>query len=129
VPIQSQVEIPIMNRDQHRTAEGPVYSYDSEPRVTTFSYIVTDRGKTTGPLSSPETPPPYTFDHDREKGVFRLKWFDGEVEVFRDKPTRYLVVEPDRETGQLRPAITHGNPTYLYLCREEREARLRGEER
>jgi hypothetical protein len=33
------------------------------------------------------------------------------------------VVEPDRETGELKPVITRYYSTYLYLCREEREVR------
>jgi len=41
--------------------------------------------------------------------------------MFRDKPTRYLVLEPDHQPGELRPAITGGYPTYLYVCRDERE--------
>ncbi len=43
------------------------------------------------------------------------------TERFRDKLVRYLVVEPDPETGELRPAVKAGGPVYLYLCREDRE--------
>jgi hypothetical protein len=46
---------------------------------------------------------------------------DGASEHFRDKPTRYLVVELDSNTGELMPAVKGGQPVYLYLCREERE--------
>ena len=108
-----------MNRDQQPTPERTVFSYDSKARITVIAVANVDPGKNTGPPppfdleTPPRTPPPYTFEHEREKGVFRLKWSDGEVEVFRDKPTRYLVVEPDRETGELRAAITRGYPTYL----------------
>jgi hypothetical protein len=45
------------------------------------------------------------------------------VELFRDNPTRYLCVEPDAETGQMRPVMKRGRPVFLYLCREDREAR------
>ncbi len=46
---------------------------------------------------------------------------DGRVERFRDKPARQLMVEPDPVTGELLPVIKAGHPTYIYLCREERE--------
>jgi hypothetical protein len=39
------------------------------------------------------------------------------------QPIRHLVVEPDPETGELKPVVERGSPTYLYLCREEREVR------
>jgi len=116
-----------MNGHQYPTPERTVLSYDSKERLTVIPDPNVDPSKVKSsppPLEAPQmTPPPYTFEHEREKGIFRLKWSDGELEVFRDKPTRYLVVEPDRETGELRPAITRGYPTYLYLCREEREVR------
>ena len=40
-----------------------------------------------------------------------------------DNPTRFLCVEPDPETGAMRPVTKRGRPVYLYLCREEREVR------
>ena len=46
---------------------------------------------------------------------------DGTTERFRDNPARHLVVEPDLETGELRPAVKYGRPVYIYLCREQRE--------
>jgi hypothetical protein len=68
--------------------------------------------------------PPYVFEHDAEKGIFRLTWANGEVEVFRDRPVRYLVVEPDPRTGQMRPVAARRDwPMVVYLCREEREVR------
>ena len=48
---------------------------------------------------------------------------DGTVEVWRDNPARFLCVEPDPETGAMRPVVQLGRPVYLYLCREEREVR------
>jgi hypothetical protein len=65
----------------------------------------------------------FAFEHDCQKGIFRLRPSDGEVEAFRDKPVRHLVVEPDAQTGEFRPVVKRGQPTYLYLCREEREVR------
>jgi len=66
--------------------------------------------------------PAFPFEHDAAQGVFRLTSAEGRVEVFRDKPVRYLCVEPD-ETGAMRPVTKLGRPVYLYLCREEREVR------
>ena len=65
--------------------------------------------------------PTYQFEHDGENGIFRIRWDDGRVEVFCDKPVRHLVVEPDAERGDMTPVVKYGRPTYLYLCREERE--------
>ncbi len=67
--------------------------------------------------------PPVRYEHDPAGRVFRLTAPDGTVEVFRDGPTRYLCVEPDHETGAIRPVLKRGQPVYLWLCREEREAR------
>ena len=66
-------------------------------------------------------PPLFTFEHDEQKRLFILNWPDGRIERFRDNPARQLVVEPDPETGEMRPVIQRGQPVYLYLCREERE--------
>jgi hypothetical protein len=65
--------------------------------------------------------PAYQFEHDGENSNFRIRRPDGGAEVFRDKPVRYLVVEPDAETGGMTPVVEHGQPTCLYLCRAERE--------
>ncbi len=107
------------------------------PTVTTFTYDATQR-LTVIPARSEHDPPPmpqlpepppkhraplFTCEHDPEKGIFRIRWSDGDVEVFRDKPVRYLVVEPDDQTGELKPVVKRGCPTYLYLAREEREVR------
>jgi hypothetical protein len=119
----SQVEVLIMNPDEHFAPRERVRSCDSTAGIITYTYFVMDQEEAAGSAAGSETPPRYSFEHDRENGVYRVKWSDGEVEVFRDKPVRHLVVEPDRQTGELRPAITRGNPRYLYLCREEREIR------
>ena len=110
-----------MNPDEHPAPDGPIFSYDSKAGITTYTYTVMDSGDTIDISIAPEKAPAFAFEHEREKGVYRLKWPDGKVEVFRDRPTRYLVVEPDQKTGEMRPAIKRGQPTYLYLCREERE--------
>ena len=68
-------------------------------------------------------PPPVRFEHDPAGRVFRLTAADGIVEVFRDNPTRYLCVEPDPESGAMKPVMKHGRPVFLHLCREEREVR------
>jgi len=41
--------------------------------------------------------------------------------ILRDEPARYLVVEPDNETGEFAPIVKDRRPVYLWLCREERE--------
>jgi hypothetical protein len=74
------------------------------------------------PASSP-APPPFRFEHDPKAAVFRLTTAEGTVEVWRDNPVRFLCVEPDPETGAMRPVVKRGRPVYLHLCREEREAR------
>ena len=61
-----------MNPDEHPTPREFVRSRDSPGGVTTYTYFV--------------TAPPFSFEHDREKGIYRLTWSDGRVEVFRDKP-------------------------------------------
>jgi hypothetical protein len=65
--------------------------------------------------------PPYTFEHDTQKGLFQLTWPDGQTERFRERPVRYLQVEPDPDTGAMRPVTRHGHPVFIYLSREERE--------
>ena len=82
--------------------------------VTTYAYNCP---------ADPERPLPPRLEHDAAGRVFRLTTADGAVETFRDNPTRYLCVEPDPETGAMRPVMKHGRPVYLHLCREDREAR------
>ena len=73
--------------------------------------------------ADPTSPPlpSFTLAHDLEKRVFLLTGPDGKTEVFRDNPTRYLSVAPDPQTGEMKPVMKYGRPTYLWLCREERE--------
>jgi hypothetical protein len=110
--------------------------HDSQfPRYTTYTYnkyvpltaMVDATGGTeqTGDRPDPILPPPpsssFALAHDPEKRVFLLTGPDGKTEVFRDNPTRYLSVAPDHQTGEMKPVMKYGKPTYLWLCREERE--------
>jgi hypothetical protein len=116
-----------MNFDSQFSSRIVTFTYDSANRLVDVSEIGV------GPSESPELPresldyqsraAAFGFEHDPQKGIFRLERADGEVEVFRDKPARYLVVEPDSETGEVKPVVERGRPVYLYLCREEREVR------
>jgi hypothetical protein len=63
----------------------------------------------------------FTLAHDVAKRVLMLTGPDGKTEVFRDKPTRYLSVAPDPESGEMKPVMKYGRPVYLWLCREEHE--------
>ena len=96
------------------------------PSVTTFSYSSDSRLLEVRPtpigwdMRSPDAAPDYKFEHDKQKRLFVLTAPGGKPEYFRDKPVRQLLVEPDPETGELRPVIMRGKPAYIYLCREER---------
>ena len=110
-----------MNEDRPGPTATTIYSFDSENRLTNVTEY-------TGPVPTPEAmaarpTPAFSFEHDAQKGLFRLTWADGTVEVYRDRPARHLVVEPDPATGAMKPVLKRGNPTYLYLCREDRESR------
>ena len=83
--------------------------YEAAPGVVTYTYGVR------------EAPRHFSFNHDRTRGLYAVTKPDGTTELFRDNPVRYLVVEPDPQTGELRPAVKYGRPVYLYLCREQRE--------
>jgi hypothetical protein len=83
----------------------------SDGGVTTFVY-------------TREGPPPddaLVFDHDQQKRLFTLTDPGGKTEHFHDNPARYLMVEPDPETGAMRPVVKNGRSVIIYLCREERE--------
>jgi hypothetical protein len=68
-----------------------------------------------------ERPAAFRFHHNKQKRLFILTGAGGEAQHFRDNPTRYLLVEPDPESGEMRPMTEHGKPVCVYLCREERE--------
>ena len=99
------------------------YTYDSGSRLIGVHEIARSEGSIVrGDACGPEPQnPPFQFAHDKDKGLFILTWPDGRVERFRDRPARQLMVEPDRQTGAMRPVIKRGQPVYVYLCREERE--------
>ena len=63
----------------------------------------------------------FTFEHDQQKRLFTLTGPDGKTGHFRDTPVKYLMVEPDPETGSMQPVVKYGQPAMIYLCREERE--------
>ncbi len=85
---------------------------DADPGVATYTYSY-----------DPE-PPLYEFEHLEENGLFALTGADGQTEYFRDRPTRYLVVEPDPTTGEFAPVAKRRGPVFLWLCGEEREVQL-----
>jgi hypothetical protein len=90
--------------------EPSTLHFDARPLwATTITYFIE------------EQPGRFSFVHDNAKAVYVLSRPDGTVERFRAKPARYLVVEPDPNTGGMRPAVRGGQPVFLYLCREERE--------
>ncbi len=80
-----------------------------------------------GRLISPYTrsrdplPLPTIFEHDEAKGLFIVTRPDGKAEHYRDSPVRHPIVEPDPDTGEMRPVVKDGRLAMLYLCREERE--------
>jgi hypothetical protein len=78
-------------------------------------------GVITYTYETPKEPKDCSFQHAKANGMLVITSPDGKTELFRDNPVRYLVVEPDPQTGELRPAVKHGQPVYLYLCREQRE--------
>lgn len=111
-PPMSVIE-PVPVGDRHGGEDITTYTYSS-------SKTDTDTGTDT---DTHEGPPSVRFEHDAAAGVFRLIAAAGAVEMFRDRPTKYLSVEPDDETGGMRPVMKHGRPVFLWLCREEHEVR------
>ncbi len=113
-----------MNSDQDSPGSKPG-GLPGEPTMVEVSESVGSVGRVMATYSySFEVDPwfqSFSFEHDKEKRVFRLTDAEEKVEYFRDNPVRYLVVEPDLETGQMRPAVQHGKPKFIYLCREDRE--------
>jgi len=113
-----------MNSDQDSHCSKPG-GLSGEPTMVEVSETVGSdgRGMTTFTYSFEGDPwaHSFTFEHDKEQRAFRLTDAEGKVEYFRDNPARYLVVERDLETGEMRPATQHGKPKVIYLCREDRE--------
>ena len=71
------------------------------------------------PLPSPVQ---WQWEHLPDKRLYSLT-AEGKTDYWRDNPTRYLIVEPDKETGMMKPALKRRRPVYIWLCREEREAK------
>jgi hypothetical protein len=65
----------------------------------------------------------FTFNHDPRKGPFALTGPERKTEHFCDRPAKYVVVEPDTETGEWEPVLNHDKLVVMYLCR--RNARFR----
>lgn len=84
-------------------------------------------GVTTYTFSYTPKPVLFQFRHLVQERLFAVTAVDGEAQpqYFRDNPTRFLVVEPyTLEGGEaFMPVVERGRPVYLWLCREEREAR------
>src|SRR3974390_2202303 len=73
------------------------FVYDSRDQL-----VCVDLGDGRGP-----TPPAPLFDweHLADKRLLALTE-NEKTEYWRDNPTRFLVVEPDAETGMMKPATT-----------------------
>jgi hypothetical protein len=99
----------VFDDDGTRLSETHEETRDDRSFVKTYTYSIEPRSTS------------FQCAHDQHKGLFTLTWPDGKIECCRDNPARQLVVELDPETGDLRPATRHGDPVYLYVCREERE--------
>ena len=113
-----------MSSDSSSPRPAADSSRDSESRLSEVRDVTKDDGSVETRYEyfvEPQTPP-FTFEHDKQKRLFILTWPDGKTERFRDNPARQLMVEPDPETGEMRPVIKRGQPVYVYLCREERES-------
>src|SRR5438874_13815956 len=105
-----------MERHQARSHPNPLADLSDAPRLLE---VIEDQGGTRYIYECPDPPPRVRVDHDEEKRLFRVTGPDGETAVFRDQPVRFLVVEPDPQTGELTPVTRSGEPKYLYVCREE----------
>jgi hypothetical protein len=119
-------ELDSMSADStsRRPEPQPEYFYSNERRMSQVPDVI-KRGDvvTTYGFPAETRVPTLGFVHDEQKKLFVLTMPDGTTEYFRDRPARQLLVEPDPETGELKPVINRGRPVYLYLCREEREVR------
>ena len=116
-------EVDPVSSDSSSPKHDPCSSHGGEARLSQVRHVTRDDGTAETwykYLVEPDTPS-FTFEHDKQKRLFVLTWSDGRTETFRDNPARLLMVEPDPETGEMRPVIRRGRPTYIYLSREERE--------
>jgi len=104
-------------RDYRCSVMTTTYVYDGPGQVAS---VLGENGQ--GPTTHAAPPSPPHWEHIPDKRLFALT-AEGNTEYWRDNPTRYLVVEPDPTTGTIEPVLKRGRPVYLWLCREEREAR------
>jgi hypothetical protein len=113
-----------MSEDRPDSPSATIYTYDAGGQLTDVRKC-TDPVPTSEQVAAAELrqESAFSFEHDAQRGIFRLTWADGNVEAFRDKPARHLIVELDPATGEMKPVVKRGKPTFLYLCREEREVR------
>jgi hypothetical protein len=86
-----------------------------EPRVERVD------AQTTRYVYSFEPSPTDRVEHDRARRVLRVVTPEGEAMEFHDRPRRFLVVEPDPETGAPGPVMSRGRVKVLYLCAERGE--------
>jgi hypothetical protein len=63
-------------------------------------------------------PPTAACVRDRGKRLFRVSELDDTTTEFHDRAVRFLVVEPDPDTGELEPVMERGGPKVIYLCKE-----------
>jgi hypothetical protein len=63
-------------------------------------------------------PPTAACVRDRGKRLFRVSEPDGTTTEFHDRAVRFLVVEPDVDTGELVPVTERGEPKVIHLCKE-----------
>jgi hypothetical protein len=117
------LKVPAMNSEFHTVASRPSDPSQTDAYATQPAHVHDEAaiGSVTYTYEIPEDPRLFSFAHDRTKCVFIITKRDGSTELFRDNPVRHLVVEPDPQTGELRPMAKCGRPVYLYLCREQRE--------
>jgi hypothetical protein len=112
-----------MSSESSSPGHGADPSHGSEARLSEVRHVTRDDGtlETWYEYLVEPHKPSFSFEHDKQKRLFKLNSLDGKTEYFRDNPARYLMVGPDPESGEMRPVIKRGRPAFLYLCREERE--------
>jgi hypothetical protein len=84
------------------------YVYDAQNRLSVPAERDHCFETTTYTYSVEALAPSFTFVHDKQERLFILKWPDGKTEYFRDSPARQLMVEPDPQTGEMRPVTKRG---------------------
>jgi hypothetical protein len=105
--------------DPERKPHEPDNIRNDRQSVTTFSYdaagdalTVVREGGTWYTFT--HAAPRFDWEHLADKRLFALTAKD-KTEYWRDNPTRYLVVEPDPETGMMKPATRIAGP-FTFGC-------------